>query len=52
MQHFLTWPTASTAVCGSDMVGQRNSRTDLDASQTTCRRCLEWIDANPDYFEN
>lgn len=39
MQHFMTYPTNSSAVCGADMVGQRNSRWDITAAVTTCRDC-------------
>lgn len=48
MSHFLTWPTSSTAVCGADVVGQRNSARDTDPEQTTCQRCresAEWAEA-------
>lgn len=44
-QHYMTWPTANTAVCGADMTGQRNSATDCNTGATTCPRCCDWIDA-------
>jgi hypothetical protein len=43
-QHYMTWATAETAVCGANMVGRRNSAKDTNTGATTCRRCCEWLD--------
>lgn len=44
-QHYMTWATAETAVCGANMIGQRNSSMDTNTGATTCVRCCEWLDA-------
>jgi hypothetical protein len=43
LQHYLTWATNSTAVCGINMVGARNSRRDTDPALTTCATCKAWL---------
>ena len=43
-QHYMTWPTADTAVCGADMTGRRNSALDTNTGATTCYRCCAWLD--------
>lgn len=43
-QHYMTHPTNTTAVCGADMVGRRNSTTDNDPEATTCHHCLQWLE--------
>lgn len=47
-QHYLTYPTNSAAVCGADMVGRRNSRTDSDPAATTCPECNARLDEEAD----
>mgnify|MGYP001549409494 CR=1 FL=1 len=49
IQHYTSYPTHATAVCGAEMVGQRNTRRDGDSRLTTCRSCLEWIAVNFDF---
>lgn len=43
MIHFLTYPTASTFICGADAVGRRNTRVQTNSENTTCARCLEQL---------
>lgn len=43
-QHYMTWPTADTAVCGADMTGRRNSALDTNTGATECFRCCAWLD--------
>lgn len=43
-QHYMTWATAETAVCGAYMVGRRNSSSDTNTGATTCPECCEWLD--------
>lgn len=40
MQHYLTDGRSSTYLCGANAWGRRNTRTDCDENETTCRRCL------------
>lgn len=47
-QHYMTRATNTTAVCGTDMVGQRNSRWDSNPAVTSCKACkdtTEWKEA-------
>lgn len=39
MQHYIGYPTNSSYLCGTYAVGQRNTRTDMNATLTTCRAC-------------
>lgn len=48
-QHYLSYPTHATAVCGAEMVGRRNTRRDGDSRLTTCHACNEWIAQNFDF---
>lgn len=43
-QHYMEWPADTTAVCGEDMVGKRDSSKDSDPAATTCTKCNEWLD--------
>ena len=42
-QHYRSHPLADTAVCGVDMVGRRNSVTDIDPQSTDCPECMQWL---------
>lgn len=44
-QHFLTWGTSETYLCGANAVGRRNTRVDTDRTKTTCRQCREVLAA-------
>lgn len=59
MQHFIGDPRSESFVCGADAVGRRNTRLDMDTSETTCRDCCDtleycgaWLDALDDRIDD
>ena len=50
-QHYMSYPTNETAVCGADMLGRRDSRVDSDPEATTCPQCKEWLARQEELLE-
>lgn len=49
MTHLLHYPTAYRFACSASALGRRDTRTQCDPANTTCPRCLAWIEANPEW---
>lgn len=49
MTHLLHYRTAYRFACGASALGRRDTRTQTDPANTTCPRCLAWIQANPEW---